>query len=209
MDFFEVLTLFFALALLALVPSTSVALIVVRSSTAGFSNGAAVAAGIVVGDLAFVYLAILGMTALAEIMGSFFLGLRYLAGLYLIWFGLRIVASKRTLHTDSTDFSAATLSTSFFSGLLITLGDIKAIFFYASLFPAFVDLTAIQPVDTLTIIALTIVAVGGVKLGYAYLASKTHFIKNRIAKESPVEKSISVAVGCGMVGTGTYLIASA
>ena len=35
--------------------------------------GGAVAAGIVVGDLVFVFLAVLGMTALAEVMGSLFL----------------------------------------------------------------------------------------------------------------------------------------
>lgn len=205
---FEVLTLFFALVLLALVPSTSVALIVARSSTTGFLNGAAIAAGIVLGDLFFVCLAILGMTALAEIMGGFFLVLRYLAGLYLIWFGFRLLLSRRTSQSNNGDYSAASLSTSFLSGLIITLGDVKAIFFYASLFPAFVDLPTIQAGDIFTIIILTITAVGGVKLGYAYLASKTESIKTRAEKESHVKKGISLAAGCGMVGTGTYLITS-
>src|SRR5690554_6318689 len=90
----EILALFAAMVTLALVPSTSVALVVARSSSAGFSNGSAVAAGIVVGDLVFVFLAVFGMAVLAEVMGSFFLILRYLAGAYLIWFGISLMRSK-------------------------------------------------------------------------------------------------------------------
>ncbi|WP_218140385.1 LysE family translocator, partial [Ectothiorhodospira marina] len=95
MSLLEILALFGAMAVLALVPSTSVALVVARSSSAGFSNGCAVTAGIVVGDLAFVFLAVLGMAALAEVVGSFFLILRYLAGAYLIWFGISAYSGAR------------------------------------------------------------------------------------------------------------------
>lgn len=84
MSLVEIITLFVVMTILALVPSTSVALVVTRSSTAGFLNGVAVAAGIVVGDLVFVVLAVTGMSALAEVMGSFFLILKYLAGVYLM-----------------------------------------------------------------------------------------------------------------------------
>ena len=75
------------------------ALVVARSSTAGFANGSAVAAGIVVGDLVFVCLAVSGMTALAEVMGSSFLVLRYLAGAYLIWFGIGLMRSRPYYHS--------------------------------------------------------------------------------------------------------------
>ncbi len=87
MSLLEMLVLLVVMAILALVPNTSVALVVARSSTAGFLNGAAVAAGIVLGDLVFVFLAVLGMAALAEVMGGLFLILRYAAGGYLSWIG--------------------------------------------------------------------------------------------------------------------------
>lgn len=53
MSLVEIVVLFFAMTSLALVPSASVALVVARSSIAGFLSGGAVAAGIVVGDLIF------------------------------------------------------------------------------------------------------------------------------------------------------------
>lgn len=143
MSLVEIFGLFAAMVALALVPSISVALVVARSSSAGFLIGSAVAAGIVAGDLVFVFLAVMGMAALAETVGSFFLILRYLAGAYLIWFGMSLMRSKASWSLRNSDRSASTLSASFFSGLLLTLSDVKAIFFYASLFPAFVDLTAV------------------------------------------------------------------
>lgn len=205
MSLVEILALFTVMSALALVPSTSVALVVARASSAGFSNGCAVAAGIVVGDLIFVLLAVLGMTALAEVVGSFFLILRYLAGAYLIWFGISLMRSKAPLQVEYSGRSASKLSASFFSGLLLTLGDVKAIFFYASLFPTFVDLATIRTLDIAAIAMITIVAVGGVKLGYAYFAGAVaSFVINHRA-----ERAVKVTAGGLMVGAGSYLIAKA
>ncbi len=199
----EIISLFVVMAALALVPSTSVALVIVRSSTAGFSNGAAVAAGIVVGDLIFVFLAILGMAAIAEMMGTLFVILRYLAGAYLIWFGISLLKSKPSVNVANSGRSVSTLSASFLSGLFLTIGDVKAIVFYASLFPAFVDLTTITTLDMAIIVGLTVVAVGGVKLGYAYSATKVVSFAGKFKSERPVK----ITAGGLMIGAGAYLLA--
>lgn len=205
MGLFEILVLFMIMAALALTPSASVALVVARTSTGGLCSGGAVAAGIVLGDLVFVGLAILGMTALAEAMGSLFLLMRYLAAAYLIWFGIGLLRSRPARPTVSSGRSATTVSASFLSGLLLTLGDIKAIFFYASLFPAFVDLTAIGAADIAIIVTLTIVAVGGVKLGYAYFAAQiiSALVGSRAAQVA------RIATGGCMVGAGVYVMSRA
>lgn len=205
MSLVEIATLFAVMAALALVPSTSVALVVARSSSSGFLNGSAVAAGIVAGDLVFVFLAVLGMAALAEVVGSFFLILRYLAGAYLIWFGIGLMRSKVSLSVEVSGRSASKLSASFLSGLLLTLGDVKAIFFYASLFPVFVDLATIRALDIAIIAVITVVAVGGVKLGYAYFAG---FVVS-FAINHRAERAVKVTAGGLMVGAGSYLIANA
>lgn len=205
MSLTEAVVLFVVMASLAIVPSASVALVVVRSSTTGFLSGSAVAAGIVVGDLVFVFLAILGMAALAEVMGSLFLVIRYLAGAYLIWFGITLLRSKPSPYEDVSGRSASTLSASFLSGLILTLGDVKAILFYASLFPAFVDLATIKASDVAIIVVMTMVAVGGVKVGYAYFARNVVSFARRLR----AERAVKVTAGGFMVGAGAYLIARA
>lgn len=221
MGAFEIIALFSALFLLALMPSTSVALVVARASTAGFPHGAAVAAGIVLGDLVFVFLAVLGMTALAEMLGGLFLVLRYLAGFYLIWFGVSLIRSASSPQCavsasahSALVHSAPGLAASFVSGLVLTLGDMKAIFFYASLFPVFVDLTAIGTSDIAIIIALTVVAVGGVKLAYAFLAGRFagRFAAKFAGQGVPTgngfnaARAIKITTGGFMIGAGSYLV---
>lgn len=187
---------------LAAMPSCSVALVVTRAATLGIRNGVAVAAGIVLGDLTFVTLAILGMSALAETMGTFFSILRYLGAAYLIWLGFSLIRARNSTVVASVNVNRSTTIASFGSGLLLTLGDIKAILFYASLFPTLVDMTQLTMLDIAVIFAVTVVTVGGVKLIYAFAArsiiSKLHHQRShRYAK--------TIAGGL-MIGAGTYMI---
>ncbi|MEZ5530142.1 MAG: LysE family translocator [Porticoccaceae bacterium] len=203
MNLFEILTLFALMAALALVPSSSVALVITRSATAGFANGAAVAGGIVLGDLILVSLAILGMTAMSAALGGLFVVLKYAAGLYLIWFGITVLKSGTLKSIAIHPHPAATLSTSFLAGLLITLGDVKALFFYASLFPAFVEPTNLQTADVAIVGALTVITVGGIKLGYAYVAK--HLVSR--TKDFKLKRTLKVTAGGLMIAVGTRLIA--
>ena len=67
-------------------------------------------------------------------------------------------------------------SSSFLTGFLITLGDQKAILFYLGFFPAFIDLSNMTPIDTLIIVVIAIVGVGGAKLVYAFLAARASLL---------------------------------
>jgi len=191
--------------LLAAIPSASVGLVVTRSATLGVTNGISVALGIVLGDLVFVALAILGMSFLAETMGSFFTILRYAGGAYLIWLGVTLLRSKKEMNLSESNSSKLSLAASFMSGLFLTLGDIKAILFYASLFPAFVDMSNLRASEIIAIVIVTIFAVGGVKIFYALAAQK---ITARFRSRNS-QKLARTSAGCCMVGAGTYIITKA
>ncbi|MEQ8692294.1 MAG: LysE family translocator [Pseudomonadales bacterium] len=185
---------------LAALPSSSVALVVVQSATVGMRSGFAAAAGIVLGDLMFVAMAIAGLTALSEALGAFFFLVRYLAAGYLIWIGITLLRSSDPTRQPPRATGRSPAG-SFLAGLAITLGDIKAIVFYASLFPLFVDLTALSMVDVVTLVAITVVAVGGVKVAYAVASS-------RISTASQVGRGghhIRRAAGGCLIGVGSYL----
>ncbi|MEQ8408772.1 MAG: LysE family translocator [Gammaproteobacteria bacterium] len=202
MDITSTLLLFMAMVALALLPSASVALVITRSTTAGLHNGIAVGMGIVLGDLLFVCLAVLGMAALAEALGGLFVYVRYLAGAYLIWFGITLIKRKPVPSSNANNKASGNLLVSFLSGLLLTLGDIKAIIFYASFLPAFVDLTSLDVSDITVIAGITVVAVGGVKLGYAVAASRLA----RVLISQKSQRRTEVAAGSLMIGTGAYLL---
>lgn len=196
------LMLFLIMLALAALPSTSVVLVAIRASASGFRHGAAVGAGIVAGDLFFVLLAVLGMTALAELLGAFFVVLRYVAAAYLVWFGVSLLRAANT-RTDSFSFSSGmSLKADFMSGLLVTLGDIKAIFFYASLFPVFLDMHALSLAGIGAIIVITIIAVGGIKLLYAWLAARMQ----RLPFSQRFARPARTVAGSAMIGAGAWLL---
>ena len=84
----SIATLFGAMVILAFVPSVSVLAVTTRSAASGFIHGVFTTAGIVVGDVFFIILAIFGLLVLAEAMGSLFVLINYLGGAYLIWLGI-------------------------------------------------------------------------------------------------------------------------
>lgn len=206
MGIIESITLFGVMVSLAAIPSTSVALVVTRSATLGIGNGLAVSIGIVLGDLVFIVLAIFGLTVVAETLGSFFMIIKVLGGLYLIWLGFALLTAKRSVSISVDKInSKGNLIVSFLSGFLLTLGDIKAIIFYASLLPMFIDLSVIEVPEIITIVFVTILGVGGVKVLYAIFANKVAaYIKNR-----KVESMAQKTAGGFMIGAGGYVIAKA
>ena len=82
----------------------------------------------------------------------------------------------------NTEVSAShTTLSSFMAGLSMTLVDTKAIAFYIGFFPAFFDVTVLRTSDIAIIFVVTIIAVGGAKLFYAYWSARSgNLIQSKI-----------------------------
>jgi len=203
MSIFEASALFATMAVLAAVPSASVALVLARSATLGVSHGVTVGAGIVIGDLVFVSLVMLGLTVIAEAMGGMFTVVRYVGAVYLLWLGISLLRTKPGPPVAKASVGEhGSYVASLLAGLLLTLGDIKAIVFYLSLLPMFVDLTELRPADALLVLVITVVAVGGVKVLYAFFAG-------HMAASSGGQRFSAVtkkAAGTALLGAGAYLV---
>jgi len=200
----SIAALFGSMVILALIPSVSVLTVSARSSAYGFTHGVYTTIGIVSGDVIFILLAIYGLSVFVDILGGYFYLLKYIGGTYLIWLGLGLWKSdsKSTGLKRDTD---STLLSSFLTGLLITLGDQKAILFYLGFLPAYIDLDTITAADTGTIIIIATVAIVGSKLVYAFMADRAR----TIFQDSRVGKGINIAAGCVMIGAGIVLFATA
>ena len=206
MTLLESIILFGIMTSLAVLPGAGVALVVARSATLGPANGIAVGIGIVLGDLLFVSLAIAGMAVAAETLGGFFAVLKFVGGLYLIWLGIKmLVSSTASVQVASDTNHSRSLAASMLAGFALTLGDIKAILFYASLLPIFIDLAAVGPQEISLIVAITIISVGGVKVVYALLGAKVGGIASRHKFTAVYQKTM----GGVMIGTGGYLVLKA
>jgi len=206
MSILEIFALFGIMVALAALPSASVALVVVRSATLSVANGIAVAIGIVLGDVVFILLAIFGLSFVAEAMGGLFIFARCLGAVYLLWLGFALLrSSQATASAPARSAAKGNLVASFLAGFMLTLSDIKAIAFYVSLLPVFIDLAELHVVDVLTVIAVMILGVGGVKVIYAFSARKVALLAGTHKLENAARK----AAGSFMIGAGSYLIVKA
>lgn len=193
--------LFGSMAVLAFIPSVSVLIVSARSAACGFTHGLVTTIGIVVGDIIFILLAIYGLSFAAELMGDRFSLVKYLGGAYLIWLGITLWRSGSSTGTVENNIEPSLLS-SFLSGLFITLGDQKAILFYLGLFPAFLDSSTVSLADTSIIILIAMLAVGGAKLVYAYMADRASLL----LASTGATKIMNIAAGTVMVGVGVLLV---
>jgi len=127
--------------------------------------------------------------------------IQYLGAAYLAWLGISMWrADAKARAADSVTRSS--WMSSFLSGFLITLGDQKAILFYLGFFPAFIDLSTMTPADTLVIILIAIVGVGGAKLVYAYLADRAAVV----FRDSRALRGINRLAACIMIAVAVTLL---
>jgi len=195
-----IVALFSAMIILAAIPSISVLTVSTKSATSGLIHGIFTTLGILVGDIIFIFIALRGLSFLMTIMGSLFSLVKYLGGAYLLLLGIGLCRSK--LPDIETEMAVkSSLLSSFLTGLFITLADQKAILFYLGFFPAFLDLAQISDIDIILIIATTIVAVGGVKIGYAFMADRA-----RLLLSHQTRKRINIMAGCVMIAVGVLLL---
>ncbi len=192
--------LFVALVILAVIPGPGVFTVVARSMASGFSHGLITICGIVCGDYIFIILSLYGLSTLASAMGGFFTFIKYGGALYLIWLGVKLILEKPNSVEVKPVLELSFLS-NFIAGLITTLSNPKAILFYISFFPAFVNIQSVAIIQIGELLLLASVAVGSVMTVYAYTASKV----SKIFKNSKATKALNVSAGSIMVGSGLLL----
>ena len=143
-----------AMFLLSVSPGPGFLMVVARALSGGFTAGLAAIAGLVLGDIVFLVLAILGLSTLAAVMGEFFLAVKILGAAFLVWLGVKTWRSRPSLPAMEAPEATASqmpnpksLGRSALLGFFVTLGNPKVILFYGALLPTFVDLEALPGGD--------------------------------------------------------------
>ena len=188
---------------LAITPGPGVFATIGRALSHGFFQAAAMAAGIVCGDLLYLMLALYGLSAVAQLLGDLFLLIRFLGSGYLILLGLLLILTQTGQDPGQSTPVQATGS-SFCSGLTITLGNPKVIVFYLGFLPGFLDMRQIHGSNVLMVAATVVLVLGSVLLGYAFLAAQAR----NILTGSQARHNLNRGAGCIMIGTGSALLAT-
>jgi homoserine/homoserine lactone efflux protein len=158
-----------ATVILMLVPGPNVALIVANSLVFGARTGLVTVIGTIVGLIAQLAVAALGVTALFDALAQGFHILRWLGVAYLLWLGVR---DWRTPAGDLSRIAPVSPRKIFTRGFLVSLTNPKPLVFYAAFLPQFV--VADAPLNKqMVVLSVTFVAIALlVDSGWAFAAAR-------------------------------------
>jgi len=172
-------------ATVALVPGPAVTAIVARAIADGARPALALAAGVVTGDLLLFALAVAGMTAAASSLGGWFLALQLFGAAYLAWQGVLLWRRSPRPVGSSSPGHERHFWRNYGAGLLLMLGHVQAMLFYAALLPGFVDLQSLGWRDIALLATMLFTVFFGVNTGYALLAARArHFFADERAQRA-------------------------
>lgn len=129
-----------ALGLAAVIPGPGMAALVARSVSGGAVTGFTMLAGLILGDLIYLSIAVFGLAVIAHTYTSLFALINWAASLYLCMLAWKFWCHQPQTINIARKATKRELASAWFSGLTITLGNPKTIAFYLAILPLVISL---------------------------------------------------------------------
>lgn len=144
---------------LNLTPGLDTFYILARSGREGRRVGVAAALGINAGCIVHTLAAVLGISAILMTSALAFSVLKYLGASYLIWVGLRMLATRGTARPTAVTRGSG-LAAAFRQGMLTNVLNPKVALFFLAFLPQFVAMRAAHPQLGLLVLGLSFIGTG-------------------------------------------------
>ena len=133
--------------------------------------------GILMGDILFASLAMIGLGTIADHIPTLLLLIRIMGGFYLIYLGIRAWPQKQMLESVNDNMPVQTIPLAsphmFLAGFILTASNPKDLLFFVTFLPAFIDLKSATLPDMMMAAALIVITFIGTLSVYAGLGSVT------------------------------------
>jgi len=172
MDLAGLLVFATALFIAAASPGPGIAAIVARVLGRGTQGAAAFGAGLAIGDVIWLTIAIAGLAALAQTFHEVFLVVKYAGAAYLLYIAYRLWTAPAAAQDVVADGKAEHPAKVFLGGLAVTMGNPKVMVFYLALVPTILDLTRISLLGYAELVAATLGVLAVVFAAYIGLAAR-------------------------------------
>lgn len=136
-----------ALLILFLTPGPVWVAMIARGMSGGFHAAWPLAFGVVVGDVLWPLIAILGVTWIVSVFENFMLVLRWVACLTFLVMGWLVIKHRNKTIASDSRLTRPGMWAGFLAGLAVILGNPKAVLFYMGVLPGFFDLSALTWTD--------------------------------------------------------------
>ena len=135
------------LFLLFLTPGPVWVAMLARGLKGGFAGAWPLALGVAFGDFTWAVAALLTLNQLASLHADLIFWLKYVAVIVFFAMGTSLLRSKIEAITLPNQLTRPGMLAGLFAGILVVLGNPKAILFYIGILPGFFAVAALQPID--------------------------------------------------------------
>ena len=192
-----------ALGIAAAIPGPGIAALVGRALGTGFKRTMPMLAGLVLGDLLYLTLAILGLALLAHTFETAFKVVRIAGAFYLLWLAWKFWTSGLTPEKIERSPGKRDGLMSFAAGFAVTVGNPKTIVFYMALLPVVIDMTGVSLADWAILSVLTVLILYVVLTPYVALASRA---RTALANHATL-KTVNRTAALAMTGAAGFILA--
>ena len=190
-----------ALFILFITPGPVWLAVLARSLTGGAPAVLPLAMGVVVGDVLWSLLAVLGVSWIVSAYGGFMTALKLVAVVTFAGMGVLLIRhAGRSIVADSRLTRPGALA-GFMAGLAAILGNPKAILFYMGVLPGFFDLGRVTPADIAVIALLSAIVPFVGNMGLALFLGRVR----RLMTSPTALRRTNVAAGALLIGVAVVI----
>lgn len=183
-----------ALGIAAAIPGPGVVAVIGRALGAGVKSSLPFIVGLAMGDILFLTVAVVGLSAMAAAASGVFVVVKVAGGLYLMYLAWQFWTAKiEQTHVHKTVTQSAWVAA--VSGFAVTLGNPKTIVFYLALLPNVLDLAEVGLMDWLVLSVLTLAVLLAVLTPYAVLAARLRITLTRPSSLRRLNRSAATLIG--------------
>ena len=145
-----------AVFILFITPGPVWVALLARAVSGGFHAAWPLAVGVAIGDAVWPILAILGVSWVVNEIAGIMIILRYVAAAVFLTMGAVLMLKADVALSGDKRLTRPGMWAGFIAGVLLILGNPKAILFYMGVLPGFFDLTEVGAWDVLAIVVVSI-----------------------------------------------------
>jgi threonine/homoserine/homoserine lactone efflux protein len=193
-----------AVFVLGITPGPAVVAIAARALASGLLPAFAFSLGVIAGDTVLMLSAVFGIAAVAQALGPWFVVVRVAGGLYLVWLGWKLWTATPQDGGLEPGANGGSFRRNAIGGFMLTLGNPKAIVFYAAFLPTFVDLGHLDGGDVAILVAVIAGVLTATNMTYGLLAARAR----TLFKSRRAMRHFNRAAGTLMIGAGAAVTTS-
>lgn len=181
-----------ALFVLFLTPGPVWLALVARSVSGGFPAAWPLALGVACGDILWPLIAVAGMSWVVSEFTGIMTALRWVACLMFLVMGVLLIRHADQKVQENSALTRPGIWAGFVAGVVVILGNPKAILFYMGVLPGFFDLSQVSAVDVAAIVTLSFLVP---LMGNLMMAAMVHRVRRVVTSPDTLRRINLVSGG--------------